>query len=309
MIKIIFFGTSSFGIPALEILEKAGMAPLLIVSTPDKPKGRKLQLSPSPVRVWAEEHSIPVITPSTLKDRDAVHAIQEKHADVFVVASYGKIIPKEILNIPPKGTINIHPSLLPLLRGPSPIQTAILKNAETGATLMLTDEEVDHGPILAQQALEAKNLSYPKLEQALAELGARMLADLLPAWVAGEITPKEQDHEKATYTKKIKKEDGHIDWKKSGAAIEREVRALNPWPGTYTFTDGKTRLIITKAHIENTSEKHPPGTVIKTKNGDFAIAASDTMLVIDSIKPEGKQNMTGKDFLRGNSFLSGEKLT
>lgn len=309
--NLIFFGTSEFGIPALTALKKAGMAPMLVVSTPDRPRGRKLVLSESPIKEWAEKNRIETITPATLNDPGLLHILQAKNPDVFIVASYGKIIPKKMLDIPRKGTINIHPSLLPRFRGPSPIQTAILENAETGVTLMLTDEEVDHGPILAQQELEitnnklqiTNNLTYKELEKELAELGASMLIETLPRWISGEIIPQEQDHSYATFTKKILKDDGHIHWEEPAEIIERKIRAFNPWPGTFTFyeKDGKKkRLLILKTHRERTDGKVPPGTVIKMKSGECAIAASDSFLVIEIVKPEGKNEMNGNEFLKGN---------
>ncbi|MDP2676630.1 MAG: methionyl-tRNA formyltransferase [bacterium] len=322
--NVIFFGTSEFGIPALEALKKADAAPVLIISTPDKPKGRKLQLSPSPIKEWAEKNGIETIAPAKLNNPEVSQTLQTKKPDLFVVASYGKVLPKEILDIPRKGTINIHPSLLPQFRGPSPIQTAILEDVETGVTLMLTDEEIDHGPILVSSKLKAQSSkpTYKDLEKELAELGARMLIETLPKWMVDEIIPQEQDHTHATFTKKISKEDGRINWQEPAEIIERKIRAFNPWPGTYAFwrrpqtnadetrtyaekkQQKNLRVIITKATIlkESVSHNtHPPGTVIKIKNGELAVAASDALLVIETLKPEGKNEMSGKDFLKGNS--------
>lgn len=353
--NIIFFGTSEFAIPALETLKKAGMPPLLVVSTPDKPRGRKLVLSASPIKEWAEKNGIAVITPEKLKDEKILSELKNRHPDVFIVASYGNILSKEILDIPPKGTINIHPSLLPQFRGPSPIQTAILENVETGVTLMLTDEEVDHGPILAQQELEitnnklqiTNNLTYKELEKELAGLGASMLIETLPRWLNGEIIPQEQDHSQATFTKKISKEDGRINWQEPAEIIERKTRAFNPWPGTFTFyekdpstsldnapapwarlapkgrrdeslgtspstalrTGKKKRLLILKARIEKTDgQTQTPGTITQTKNGEFAVTTSDGLLIIEKLKPEGKNEIIGRDFLQGYPNIQNQKL-
>lgn len=320
--NIIFFGTSEFAIPILETIKKAGYAPALIVSTPDKPKGRNLKLSPSPVKEWATKENLPVAAPERLKDESFLNKLRNNNPDIFIVASYGKIIPKEILDIPPKGTLNIHPSLLPKLRGPSPIQYTIIKNETPGVTIMLTDEAVDHGPILKSEKLKTKNekLTYKDLELKLAKLGGKMLIDILPKWMNEEIRPKEQNHLQATFTKKITKEDGHINWQEDAEIIERKIRAFTQWPGTYTFwktsptnaditqTDAEKkqqkqlRLIITEAVAAknlNTRHTYQPGTVFQTKNGDLAVAAQNGSLIVIRIKPEGKNEISGKEFLKG----------
>ena len=315
--NIIFFGTSEFALPALEKLKASHMAPVLIVSTPDKPRGRNLKLSPTPVTEWAEKNKIEVITPEKLKDEETLNLLKEKNPDICIVASYGKIIPKEILEIPQKGTLNIHPSLLPKLRGPSPIQTAMLHNEETGVTIMLTDEEVDHGPILKSEKRKAKSekLTYKQLEKELAELGAGLLIEVLPKWISGKIKPKEQEHAKATFTKKISKEDGHINWNEPAEIIERKIRAYNPWPGTYTFFEQnntpstmlrakKIRLIILEGEAIPMDKKLPPGTAYTFKN-TLAVATSKDALLINKIKPEGKKEMTGEEFLKGYPDIIG----
>lgn len=331
--KIIFFGTSEFAIPILEKITHAGYMPALIVSTLDKPKGRNLTLSPSPTKKWALTNALPVITPERLKDEAVIKALRGYQADVFLIASYGKIIPKEILNIPPKGTINVHPSLLPRLRGPSPIQYTILQNETPGVTIMLTDKEVDHGPILQNKKLDIKNKKYyyKELENDLAKLGGELLIEILPKWMRGEIRPTEQDHSKATFTKKITKEDGHINWGETAEIIERKIRAFNPWPGTYTFwlqprkagfarrdlqnksrlgeqDSKKMRLLILETVIGDGVSK-PPGTAFQTKNGDLAVAAQNGILIINKIKPEGKKEMDGKEFLKGYIHITGTILT
>lgn len=350
--RIIFFGTSEFALPVLEKLKASDMAPVLIVSTPDMPRGRNLILSPTPVKEWSLKNNIHVITPEKLKDPKTIIELKKEDPDIFVVAAYGKIIPKEVIGIPPKGTINVHPSLLPKLRGPSPIQTAILNNEEMGVTIMLTDEEIDHGPVLAKQALEFPNsrikipnpegvasrpygasktqilnskITYKQLEENLAHLGAKLLLDTLPKWVNGEIGPTEQDHAKATFTKKITKEDGHIDWSEPAELIERKVRAFNPWPSTYAFfrrsrtnadwtqinADNKhkdtIRLIILEGNVISLDKKLPPGTVFAF-NGNFAVATSKDALLIKKIKPEGKNEMTGEEFLKGYPYIIYAKL-
>jgi len=266
--KFVFFGASEFSVKVLDILYQNSFVPEFIITTPDKPKGRKMLLTSPPIKIWAEKNKIKTITDYQLPITD--------YYDLFIIAAYGKIIPKEILDIPKYGTLNVHPSLLPKYRGPSPIQSFILSGEkETGVTIMLTDEQMDHGPILAQQELEIRNLYYKELEKELAKLGGKLLVETIPKWLKAEIKPQEQDHSKATFTKKITKEDGLTDLKNEPAEIiERKIRAFTPWPGVYFFVNGK-RLIITKAEL------------------------ADSGLKIERVKPEGKNEMGFEDFLRG----------
>jgi methionyl-tRNA formyltransferase len=275
-IKFAFFGTGDFAVKILEILHQNNFVPELIVTTPDKPKERKMILTPPPVKIWAEKNNIKTITRYTLP---------VTRYDLFIVADYGKIIPKEILQIPKYGSLNIHPSLLPKFRGPSPIQSFILsEEEEIGVTIILMDEEVDHGPIVASEKLKVKSekLYYKELGKKMAELGGELLSRILPDWLAGKIKPQEQNHSKATYTKKIRKNDGLINLDEPAENIERKVRAFTPWPSAYTFIQGK-RLIISEVEL---------------KNGK---------LVISRVKPEGKNEMSFEDFLRGNKIKGLEK--
>ncbi|MBU4223833.1 methionyl-tRNA formyltransferase [Patescibacteria group bacterium] len=290
--NFVFFGTGDFAVKILNILYQNNFAPALIATTPDKPKGRKMILTSPPVKIWAQEHKIKTITD---------YALPATRYDLFIVADYGKIIPKNILDIPEYGAINIHPSLLPKYRGPSPIQSFILSGEkETGVTIILLDEEMDHGPILAQQSLNLETgfpignpvskLYYKELEEKLAELGGELLVKTIPNLIARKIKPIPQDHNKATYTKKITKKDGEINLNESPEIIERKIRAFTPWPGAYfsiprptslARSGGILRIIITEAEID--------------KNG---------ALKIKQIKPEGKKEMSFKDFLRGNRDIA-----
>lgn len=269
--KIVFFGTPVFSVKILEAMKEAGFMPALVVTAPDKPKGRKLQLTPPPVKIWAQENNTPA--------QHDYSSLEKQNADLFIVASFGRILPKTILEIPKHGTINVHPSLLPKLRGATPIQSAILfGEKETGTTIMLMNEKMDEGPILAQQKLEHPilNTEYLILEKDLAKLSGEMLVEVIPKWLNGKIEPQPQDHSKATYTKIITKKDGEIDWNKPTEVIERKIRAFTPWPSTYTFHKGK-RIIITKASLGNQGK-----------------------LKIEKIKPEGKNEMDFEEFLKNN---------
>lgn len=269
-----FFGTDEFAVGVLEQLKTYGSEwlPDLIVSTPDKPKGRKLILTPSPVSEWTKANNINVITPASLK---APLDFESEEWDLFLVASYGKIIPSRLLTVPKHQILNIHPSLLPKHRGPSPLETTILNgDQESGVSLMIIDELVDHGPVIAQEKVaidEAEN--YLTLRHKLASLGAKLFADTVPAWLSGKLTPAEQDHDQATLTRKFTKEDGLLEL--TGKAIEnyRKIRAFVDWPGTYFFVNNK-RVKINRAHMENGA------------------------LIIDRVTPEGKSEMSWADYAR-----------
>ena len=271
-IKWAFFGTSEFSVYVLEALAARGLIPSLLVTAPDAPRGRGLQLSPSPAKVWALAHNIKVFEPAKL-DSAAEAKLAETSSDVFVVASYGKIIPANIFNIPKHKTLNIHPSLLPKYRGSSPIQSVILDGVkETGVTIMSIDEKMDHGPILVSQKISLENASgqlpdFPKLEKQLANDGANLLASVLPKWLTGETKATPQEETKATYTNKISKEDGLIaaDVTKienvpaaEQYEIYKKIQAFKGWPGSYFFTErnGKRiRVLITKASWQNNNLK------------------------------------------------------
>lgn len=279
-INFAYFGTDDFAKQVLENLKSGGLIPSLIITTEDKPKGRKMVLSPSEVKVWAKENNIDFLEPKTLKTQEFLDQIKSfGEFDVFIVASYGKIIPKNILDLPKFKTLNVHPSLLPKLRGPSPIQSAILSEVETGVTIMVLDEEVDHGPILIQKKIEIEWPPYQyELEKKSAELGGKLLLEVLPKWINGEIKEVEQNHNLATFTKKIQKKDGEINLEDSAEKNLRTIRGLSIWPGAYFFKkiNGQNkRILVRKASI---------------KNGE---------LEIESVVPEGKNEMNYKDFLRG----------
>lgn len=296
--KIAFWGTSHISVIALEEMARgasidtarrdsaeSGMLPTLIITAPPRQKGRGLEMSPSEVKVWADAHGVPTLEPEEIKSEEFLKSLGTDW-DLFVIVSYGKIIPRAVLDLPKHGTLNVHPSLLPKHRGASPIQSAILEDApvgephEAGVTIMLIDEQVDHGPIVAQEKISISNWP-PKasvLEETLGTLGAKILVDTIPLWISGAITPREQNHDEATFTKKITKESGHISLTNDPTETLRKIRAFDVWPRTYFTTErgGRDiRVVITEAHI------------------------ADGALVIDRVIPEGKKEMDYESFLRG----------
>jgi methionyl-tRNA formyltransferase len=274
-----FFGSSRFSVLVLDEMKRADLLPISIITTPDKPQGRKLALTPNPVKTWAIAHNIKVHTPEKL-DAIFIEELKKESADVFIVASYGKILPENIINLPRRKTLNIHPSLLPQYRGATPLQSAILNDTKnTGVTIMRIDEKMDHGPIVAQEKVDITEWpTYDEFEKIMAETGARLLVNILPDWVAGKISEQEQDHSAATYTKKITKEDGLLDLSADSYELFRKIQAFSTWPQAYFFLEhnGKNiRFKITQASYEQGSLK------------------------IEKLIPEGGKEISYEDFERG----------
>jgi methionyl-tRNA formyltransferase len=259
--------------------EKAGILPEIVVTTPDKPQGRKMIITPTQTKVWAEEHSIEYIEQNKLKDEKFLEKM--KNYNLYLVASYGKIIPKELIDIPKFKVLNIHPSLLPKYRGPSPLQEQIINNEQNiGVSVMLIDEYVDHGPVLVQEKVPIFNwpISFNELSKTLSEVGTRILAENLTNYVRGKLAPKEQKDEDATFTKKIEKIDGLIDLNSDSYKNYLKYLAYENWPGVFfeVEKDGiKKKIIIKKAEF---------------KEGQMKIL---------KVVPEGKKEMSYEDFLRG----------
>lgn len=292
--NFIFFGSPEFAAYVLQKLISAGYAPSLVVCNPDKPAGRKKIITPPPVKTVAEKHKIPVLQPEKLDP--SLFIIPHSSFDFFIVAAYANIIPQEILNIPKKGTIGVHPSLLPKYRGASPIQSAIINGeTSTGTTLYLMDDKVDHGPILAQQEtslitnyqLPVSQATYSQLEEELANRSVDLLIQTLPQFISGTLVPKPQNEAGATYTKKFKTEDGFIEYDKLKEAMEgggavaeeidRKIRALAAEPSAYTIIDGK-RIKLIEAKL-----------IPSAKAGNYK-------LHITRLIPEGKKSMTWEQF-------------
>lgn len=280
--RIVYFGTSAFAARILEILIERGHSPLLVVTQPDQPQGRGLVVQPTPVKVLAEKHGIDVVTPDTLKPHDVPPELMNSEWDLGIVAAYGLFIPDSLLALPKRGMLNVHPSLLPALRGPSPIVSAILRDEKdsVGTTIILLDSEMDHGPIVAQArvTLDEWPIGAKTLESLLAEQSGELLADAVDPWISGEIEAEAQDHAAATITKKISKDDGRIEL--SGNAYENYLKicALEGWPGTYFFIkreDKEVRVKISEATYEG------------------------GRLEITKVIPEGKKEMAYSDFTRG----------
>ncbi len=281
--KVVFFGSSDFSVWCLEELKNNHLRPALIITTPDKPAGRKLVLTPTPVKKWAEAEKIPHLEPAKLNS-EFIQKVETdyKQNTVFLVASYGKIIPKNVIDLPQYKTLNIHPSLLPKYRGPSPLQEQILKNENpVGVSLMQIDELVDHGPIIEQEQILIPNwpVSFSELEKITARIGVKIFIKSWPKLIKNEITTKKQDHQSATFTKKIEKSDGLIDLIQ-GDPLQNflKIQAYQTWPQAYFLikhNGTELKVIIKEASLEN------------------------KQLIIKRVLPAGRKEMSFADFKRG----------
>lgn len=278
--RFAFFGTPRFAVRVLDALESHGFLPAVVVTAPDRPAGRGQKLTPSPAKVWASERGIDVLTPAKLTDAAEIADLSNSEWDFFVVAAYGKLIRTNVLEMPERGVLNVHPSLLPKFRGPSPAVSAILEDQrETGVSIMLLDEEMDHGPILAQASVTIAPEDWPmrgsQLEDLLATEGGNLLAEVIPKFVDDEISPVEQNHSEATQTRKFTDADARLDLAADAHLNLLKIRAFDTNPRAYFLTDAGTRVIVTDAQVQ------------------------DGVLDILSVIPEGKKEMSYKDFLQG----------
>jgi len=304
--RLIFMGTPRFAVPSLERLREEYEV-VAVVTRPDKAVGRGRMVAFSPLKEVALAWGIPVMQSPSLKKEEVVTSLLELEPHVIVVAAYGQILPPGVLAIPPFGCLNVHASLLPKYRGASPVAGALLAGEEeTGITIMLMDEGMDTGPILAQaRLLISPEDDQGSLTEKLAYLGADLLLETLARWLNGEITPQPQEDDKATYTKILKKEDGLIDWSMSSVEIWRRVRAYNPWPGAYTDFEGRM-LKVLRAHPLK-GERGEPGLVIALKEG-AAVVTGEGLLALEEVQLTGKRVMGIAEFLRGQRGFVGSRL-
>ena len=311
--RIIFMGTPDFAVPALTKLYQAYDL-IAVVTQPDRPSGRGRKRVAPPVKQAAAEANLPVLQPPTLRDPAVVARLRSLKPDLIVVAAFGQILRPEVLNIPPHGCINVHASLLPRWRGAAPIAAAIRAgDTETGITLMLMEAGLDTGPVIRAQAIAiTPQDNQETLSQALADLGAELLIETLPDWLAGKITPQPQDDRLATLAPRLKKEEGLLDWTRTAVEIERHVRAFYPWPGTFTYWQDKPLKILTASlqagPVGSESSGLPPGTVFNLGK-EVAVATGQGVIVLAQIQLAGRQAMAAADFRRGNAHFVGSVLS
>ncbi len=321
-IRIVFMGTPAFATPSLRALVPRaapgdvwadGLAVVGVVTRPDKPVGRGRQVAFSPVKQLALDLGLPVLQPGPLRRPEALAQLQSLAPDLLVVAAFGQILPPDVLDLPPYGPLNIHASLLPRWRGASPIAAAIRDGAtETGVTIMRMEEGLDTGPIVSQRATPIQpDDTTATLTTRLADLGADLLIETLPRWLSGAITPTPQDDARATMTRPLRKEDGHLDWRQPAAILDRQIRAVTPWPGAYTTWGGKT-LKVLQAHplaVRPASAPTAPGACFRLgAKGGLACVCGEGALALDIIQLAGKRGADSADVLRGYPALADATL-
>ncbi|MDO8571076.1 MAG: methionyl-tRNA formyltransferase, partial [bacterium] len=290
--RLIFFGTPDFSVPFLEVLIKADLKPCAVVTQPDRPTGRKQIIEETPVKKMALAHAIPVLQEEKINTPECIEKITSLKPDLIVVVAFGQIIPQTILDIPKYGCINVHPSLLPKYRGASPLQETLLKgDMETGVTIMLMDAKMDHGPILSQgKVMIDSGETLGSLRKKTTDLGTHLLIKTIKDHARGAITPITQDDTLTTYTRLLTRDSGKIDWSESAEHIDRAIRALNPWPGTWTLWHNK-RLKILKAEVLDTAYQTPQlhyGRIAHER--DLLLAyCNPGILIIQEVQLEGKK--------------------
>jgi methionyl-tRNA formyltransferase len=303
-VRLVFAGTPDFAATALKALIAAGHTIVGVYSQPDRPAGRGRKLQPSPVKQVALDHEIPVFQPETLKTAEAQKQLADLKPDVMIVAAYGLILPKSVLDIPTHGCLNIHASLLPRWRGAAPIQRAIAAgDAETGITIMQMDEGLDTGAMLLKSltAIDTSDTGG-SLHDRLAELGGKAIIKALELLKKGELTGEPQNDDLACYASKLSKTEGHIDWATDATAIERLVRAFNPWPGTYTDL-GDQRIRIHEAKALVTDSDAFPGTVVHRDRDGIDIACGNGTLRITRLQLPGSRAQSVNDLINGGKEL------
>jgi methionyl-tRNA formyltransferase len=298
--RIVFMGSPDFAVPILSAL--AGRYPVVgVVTQPDRPAGRGQALTPPPVKRLTQELGLPIIQPSRLRQPEAQEQLRLWAPDIIVVAAFGQILRPDVLDLPPYGCLNVHASLLPRWRGAAPINAAILHgDAQIGATIMRMDPGVDTGPVLSQRAMPIlPDDTASSLAERLSELGAALLLETLPAYLSGDLLPQPQDEALATYAPMLKKEDGELDFNRPAVELERQVRAMIPWPGTYTQWQGQL-LKVHRAHAILASQAPAASPATRLIHAGLpAIYTASGLLVLDEVQPAGKKPMPGKVFLQG----------
>ena len=308
--RIVFMGTPDFAVPVLSALVDAGHDLVAVYTQPDRPLGRGRRTRPTPVKACAVERGLEVLQPASLRgDEDARRRLYDLAPDAAVVAAYGLILPGDVLETPWLGCLNVHPSLLPKYRGPSPVASAMLAGDEvTGVTLMEVTERVDSGPVVARRRLRIRaDETAGELTGRLFRLGACLAVAVLPRWADGEIEAASQDDAQATMTRLLTREDGEIDWTAPAERIALQVRAYDPWPGSFTTWDGR-RLKVLEASVTRADHGEAAGTVVSVDDGSLGVATGDGVLRLGSVQMAGRRAVDADAFARGQAGFVGARL-
>lgn len=305
--KIVFFGTSAFGIPCLEALQKEH-ALSAVITTPDKPKGRNLKLQPSPAKEWALSRNIPCFEMTSKAPQELAKTLEELKSDIFIVISFGVILPKNILELSKFPPLNVHSSLLPRHRGASPVQSAILSgDAISGVTIMRMVERLDAGDILLKKETPiSETENHLELEDRLSKLSAPLLLQALQDLEKQRAVFTPQDESRSTYAKKISKSEGLVDWSRSASEISVKVRAYYGWPGSFTFFKKTRVILLSVSGMPGGPTPQKPGSVLSADQNGLILQTGSGLLKIESLQPEGKKPMSSQDFLRGHLVKIGD---
>ena len=304
--KIAFMGTPEFAVTVLEGLLNTKHEVGLVATQPDKAKNRGKKIQYTPVKEKALEHNIKVLQPEKVRgNEEFLEELKDYRPDIIVVVAYGQILPKEVLELPKYGCINVHASLLPRLRGAAPIQRAIIEgDEETGVTIMQMSEGLDTGDMLAKESIKIGTMNYSMLHDALAEIGARLMVYTLDLIEEGKISPKPQDDSKSSYAKMVFKQEGKIDFTRQPEAVERLIRGFDPWPGAFCeYEDMVMKLWKAQPLCENTGKE--PGTIIEVSARGIKIACGDGALLVSEIQIPGKKRVAVSEYLKGNQIKEG----
>jgi len=300
-IRAVFFGSGCFAVPILDALVALpGVSVERVVSAPDRPVGRKATVTPTPTTARARELGLGLMQPVRVRTPDSIEELRAVAPDLVLLADYGQLIPRGLLDLPPRGFLNLHPSALPRHRGAAPIPATILAgDAESAVTLIVVTEEMDAGPIVAVEPLEVQTGDTSvTLEARASEAAARLLTRALPEWLAGRLQPRPQPQEGVTLTRPLRRRDGLLDPARSAVELERQVRAYQPWPGGYLET-GQGRLIVWKARVAEREPGDVAGVLVRTLDGGLALATGDGRLVLDVLQRAGGRRMSAAELRRG----------
>lgn len=305
--RAIFFGTPEFAVPCLQALVEIAEVPLVICQ-PDRPAGRGMKLKAPPVKEKALELGLTVEQPRRVRTPAFAQRLAELQADVAVVVAYGRILPPAVLEAPRLGCVNVHASLLPELRGAAPIQWAIVRGAEeTGVCLMRMDEGMDTGPELQRTVMPIGRADTAgELAVRLAQAGAELLRAGLPAYVAGELVPKPQDHSRATFAPILTKQDGAVDFNSSALAVHNHIRGMDPWPGAFTHLSGKRVKLLKSRVVQEDGRAGEPGVVLRADRHGIEVACGRGILCVDMLQLEGRKRATAEQFCAGQSLQAGD---
>jgi methionyl-tRNA formyltransferase len=306
---IVFMGTPQIAAATLEQLAQ-GPDPIVgVVTQPDRPSGRGRQTTPSPVRQWAQSRGLPVVAPEKIRTPEFLQTLKKWHPEIIVVVAYGRILPKTVLELAPRGCVNVHYSLLPKYRGAAPAAWTII-NGETegGVTTMRLVEKMDAGGIYLQEEIPlTQDETTGSLQAKLTPIGARLLLETLRRLKEGALAPAEQDESRATPAPMLKKGDGLIAWSRPAIEIERRVRGLHPWPGSFTHIDGRL-LKVHRAKIISPESRGGPGEIVRADSGGFWVATGSGVIGLEEVQLENKKRLAGVEFIRGARIKAGDRL-